>query len=194
MFTEFKKIYNLKSLMLESKDYMDVQREHFYDIRCDEPITSINFPNKWKNQTENIGAFFKTNVICLPLREKDKLDLILNVDNDLSIAVFTNSAKIAFFSVKEKFYGYGLNNYESSLAKQMVNNIVPTYFKEVYFLNYNDASSSLWKLISEFGIFSGLFLTFLTINISLNSLILNTLQIRAARLSSFIRALSQGNE
>ena len=75
-----------------------------------------------------------------------------------------NSAQVTFFSVKEKFYGYGLNNYESSFAKQMVNNVVPIYFtnlmtfgKEVYFLNYNDSSSNLLKLICELGIFSALF-------------------------------------
>jgi hypothetical protein len=76
---------------------------------------------------------------------------------DLSVEVFINAGKITFFSIKEKFYGYGLNNYESAFAKQMVNKVVPTYFIEIYYLNYNDASSNFWKLICEFGIFSILF-------------------------------------
>jgi hypothetical protein len=143
--------------MIFFKDYTNDEHEYFYYAECDEPITNKNYSDKWKNQTEDIGSFFKNNEICLPIKRNDKLDLLLNKNNDISIAVFLNSSKVTFFSVKEKFYGYGLNNYESSHAKQMVNNIVPTHF-EAYFLNYNDASSNLWKLICELGIFSGLFL------------------------------------
>lgn len=143
--------------MIFFKNYTNVKHEYFYYAECDEPITNKNYSDKWKSQTENIGAFFIANEICLPLTRNDKLELLLNKNNNISISVFLNSAKVTFFSVKEKFYGYGLNNYESSHAKQMVNNIVPKHF-EAYFLNYNDASSNLWKLICELGIFSGLFL------------------------------------
>jgi hypothetical protein len=141
-------------------DHKIFENKYFYDKKCEEFITHENYSNKWKNQKENIGVFLTANYICLPLRRPNKLDLIYNPQGDLSIEVFMNSVRIAFFSVKEKFYGYGINNYESAFATHMINNIVPTYYKEVFILNFNDASSNLTKLISEFGIFSIFFLLF----------------------------------
>jgi hypothetical protein len=152
-------------------DYKNFENKYFYDKKCEDLITYKNYSNKWKNQHENIGVFLNANYICLPLRRPDKLDLIFNPQGNLSIEVFMNSVRIAFFSVKEKFYGYGINNYDSAFAAHMINNIVPSYYKEVFILNFNDASSSFTKLISEFGIFSIFFFWFL-LKYSLNDKIL----------------------
>jgi hypothetical protein len=201
IFTESKTILNSKSLILKPNDNIGVQREYFYDKRCDEPITNKNYLDKWKKQNENIGTFFITNEICLPLRKIDKLDLLINKNNDITIAVWLNSAQVTFFSVKEKFYGYGLNNYESSLAKQMVNNVVPIYFtnlmtfgKEVYFLNYNDSSSNLFKLICELGIFSALFFfVFIKYTLSKKILIGYKLFFASIILVQFLRGAGYAN-
>jgi hypothetical protein len=77
---------------------------------------------------------------------------------NLTIEVFINSFKIAYYSnIDKKFLGNGLNNYESAFAKHLLDEIVPPYY-EVYFLNYNDGSNNLAKILVEFGIFSLLFL------------------------------------
>lgn len=141
-------INNYKSLQRKK-----FENKYFYETRCKEPITSENYANKLLQKKINIRNFFIDNYICLPYKNPDKLELTLNPKNDLTISVLINSAKVAFFSVKDKFYGYGINNYETAVEKQMINNVIPIY-KEVYILNYNDGSSSLFKLITEFGIFS----------------------------------------
>lgn len=155
-FFKLKKTLDLKTLV-KLKDYSYVPSEYIYDKKCNQPITINNYSNKWKNQNQNIGIFFEANSICLPLIKK-KFDLIPNENIDLSVEVFINAGKVSFFAVKDKFYGYGLNNYESAFAKQMISKVVPNHFKEIYYLNYNDASSNFWKLICEFGIFSIFFL------------------------------------
>jgi hypothetical protein len=48
----------------------------------------------------------------------------------------------------------------------MLSNIVPVY-REVYILNYNDGSSNLFKLITEFGIFS-IFLFYIFLKFALS--------------------------
>jgi hypothetical protein len=201
IFTESQMILNSKSLILKPKDNIDVQREYFYDKRCAEPITNKNYSDKWKKQNENIGTFFINNEICLPLKKIEKLDLLINKNRDITIAVFLNSAQVTFFSVKEKFYGYGLNNYESSFAKQMVNNVVPIYLinlstfgKEIYFLNYNDASSNLLKLICEFGIFNALFFfVFMKYILSKKILIGHKLFFASIILVQFLRGAGYAN-
>jgi hypothetical protein len=110
---KFKKTLDL-NMLVKLKDNTNERSEYFYEKNCDQPITINNYLNKWKNQNENIGNFFNANKICLPLSKKNKFDSILNENMDLSVAVFINAGKVSFFSVKEKFYGYGLNNYESA--------------------------------------------------------------------------------
>ena len=59
---------------------------------------------------------------------------------------------------KKRFFGWGLNRYESAFDFYMYNNIViPYFYHEVYTLNYNDASANLPKLFTEFGYLSLIF-------------------------------------
>jgi hypothetical protein len=121
---------------------------------CKESISFENYLHKWKYQKKHIRDFFIENYTCLPTRtSKSYLDHMVNSNQDITIYVLTNAAEVAHLSILEKFYGYGINNYESGFAKQMLSNIIPVY-REVYILNYNDAASNLFKLITEFGIFS----------------------------------------
>jgi hypothetical protein len=112
-----------------------------------------NLYNLWKQDSNlNIRDFFIKNYDYLPAVNFPLL-------YDLSTNVIINSAKVAFFSLREKFYGYGINNYEFAFAKQMLseNITVSTNEKIIYLLNYNDASNNFFKLITEFGIFSLIF-------------------------------------
>jgi len=156
--TNDSKLYSFINLNknYELTKHSNFKSEYFYLTTCEEPITNENYSNILENHIGNIRLFFITNYNCLPWRDPDKLDLIFNHKADLTISILINSAKVAFFSVKNKFYGYGINNYESAFAKHMINDIIPVY-RETYLLNYNDSSSSFIKLISEFGIFSILF-------------------------------------
>jgi hypothetical protein len=112
-----------------------------------------NLYNLWKKDSNlHIRDFFIKNYDYLPTVNIPLL-------YDLSTNVIINSAKVAFFSLREKFYGYGINNYEFAFAKQMLseNITVSDYEKIIYLLNYNDASNNFFKLITEFGIFSLIF-------------------------------------
>ena len=50
--------------------------------------------------------------------------------------------------------GWGLNRYENAFNYYMGNEVVPYLYTEVYTLNYNDGSSNLSKILTEFGILS----------------------------------------
>ena len=85
---------------------------------------------------------------------------------NLTTSVFINAINISIETLKKRFFGWGLNRYESAFDFYMYNNIViPYFYHEVYTLNYNDASANLPKLFTEFGYFSliffGLILLFL---------------------------------
>jgi len=132
----------------------DGQHIIVYAANCKEPITSENYLYKWKNQKKHIRDFFIENYTCLPFgNSQNGFEHMFNPNKDLTIYVIANAAQVAFLSTLEKFYGYGINNYESGFAKHMLSNIIPVY-REVYLLNYNDGSSNLFKLITEFGVFS----------------------------------------
>ena len=73
--------------------------------------------------------------------------------NDHSSAVLVNAIKVTYFSLQDKPFGWGLNNYQLAFNKYMLEKITPP-FKEIYYLNFNDASNNFLKLVTEFGIFS----------------------------------------
>ena len=119
-----------------------------YDIK--NKISKQDLYDLWKKQTKvNIRDFLIRNYDNLPTEP-------IKIKYDASTNVLINSAMVTFFSLKKKFYGYGINNYELAFAEQMLseNIIVSTYEKIIYLLNYNDAASNFFKLLTEFGIFS----------------------------------------
>jgi hypothetical protein len=140
------KISSLKSL--SQTIYTGDTYNYNYDIK--NKISKQNLYDLWKKETNvNIRDFLIRNFDNLPTEP-------IKIKYDLSTNVLINSAMVTFFSMKEKFYGYGINNYELAFAKQMLseNITVSTYEKVIYLLNYNDAASNFFKLLTEFGIFS----------------------------------------
>ena len=73
--------------------------------------------------------------------------------NDHSSAVLLNAFNVLYYSVQDKPFGWGLNNYQTAFNEFMLEKIVPKYH-EIYYLNYNDGSNNFIKLIVEFGILS----------------------------------------
>lgn len=137
------KIYKEKSI--ESIYTADIDN---YDIKS--KILKQDLYDLWKKESKvNIRDFLIENYDNLPTEP-------IKIQYDLSTNVLINSGTVTFFSLKEKFYGYGINNYELAFAKQMLseNITVSTYEKIIYLLNYNDAASNFFKLLTEFGIFS----------------------------------------
>ena len=86
------------------------------------------------------------NIKYLPTLEK-------SIINDHTVAVLLNAIKVTYLSLKDKPFGWGINNYQSAFNKYMLKDITP-YFPEIYYLNYNDASNNFIKMIVEFGVFS----------------------------------------
>jgi len=73
--------------------------------------------------------------------------------NDHTTAVILNALHVTYNAFKEKPIGWGFNNYQSAFHKFVLYEIIPP-FVDIYYLNYNDASSNLLKLIVEYGVFS----------------------------------------
>ena len=70
---------------------------------------------------------------------------------NLTTAVFVNALNISLETLKSRFWGWGINRYQSAFDYYMFNGIVvPYFYHEVYTLNYNDGSANLPKLITEF--------------------------------------------
>ena len=85
----------------------------------------------------------------------------LIVQPSLSLSVLLNSFNISLETLKTRPLGWGLNRYEYAFDYYMFENIIKPYFyHEVYTLNYNDGSSNISKLITEFGIFAFLIIPF----------------------------------
>lgn len=95
---------------------------------------------------EEINILIKKNISDMPLSNT-------SLYKDHTTAVLINSFKILIFSIQEKPFGWGLNNYKFAFNKYMLKYIDPPY-PEIYYLNYNDASNNFVKLIVEFGFIS----------------------------------------
>ena len=81
---------------------------------------------------------------------------------NLSLSVLVNSFNISVETIKTRPFGWGLNRYEYAFDYYMFDNIVkPYHYHEVYTLNFNDGSSNISKLITEFGIFAFLIIPFI---------------------------------
>lgn len=107
---------------------------------------SINTINDFKSNTIND---FKFEIIL-----SDKKNIVPN----LSIEVYLTSLKIAFYSLKDKPFGYGLNNYQSASSEHISK--IYTRNKETKQLNLQDGSNNFSKIVTEFGFFSILLLFF----------------------------------
>ena len=88
-----------------------------------------------------------------------------NESLNLTTQVYVRSFYILLESIKEKPFGWGLNNYY--LASNEYRYKVPFINPATIFLNSRDASNNFVKLIVEFGVF-GLFLLILITFICLN--------------------------
>ena len=103
-----------------------------------------------KNHTGvDVNKYIKENVENFPVDNSGNY-------KDHSSAVLVNALKVSYFSIKEKFFGWGINNYQIAFHKFMLKNIIPP-FPEIYYLNYNDGSNNFVKLLVEFGFFSLIF-------------------------------------
>lgn len=127
----------LKNLKLESIKVRELQK--------------IYIKKKLASQINLLSAVEMRNLIIkyrfdLPIDYKSKI-------NDHSSAVLINALNVAYLSIKEKPFGWGLNNYQTAFNKYMLEEITPP-FQEIYYINFNDASNNSIKLFVEFGIFS----------------------------------------
>lgn len=89
----------------------------------------------------------------------NKLLSLISVEKNLSSEVYKTSLIIAYNSIKNKPLGYGFNNYEKAFEINIKD--VNPYYYETYQLNTKDGSNNFSKLITEFGIFSFLFVYYL---------------------------------
>lgn len=72
--------------------------------------------------------------------------------NNLTVEVLFNHINLAFNSLKDRPFGWGLNRYGNAFSYYQPR--MPMKFGELRSLNYNDGASNFSKLIVEFGIFS----------------------------------------
>ena len=115
----------------------------------------------------------KISEISKRINEKEKIYKNTNI----TVEVYENAFFVTLNAFKNKFYGYGINNYElafnkftlinfinsNKLEKGSRNNISP----EILTLNKTDGRSNFFKLTTEFGVFSliiYLFFIFFTLN------------------------------
>ena len=99
-----------------------------------------------QKSSEEIIEIIKKNAHFFPIQKQPNI-------NDHSSAVLLNAITVAHYSIKEKLFGWGFNNYQTAFNKYVLDKITPS-FHDIYYLNYNDASNNLIKLIVEFGVFA----------------------------------------
>ena len=80
---------------------------------------------------------------------------------NLTNQVHIRSYYLALHSLKNKFLGWGFDNYHIAFNEYKFD--VPAFNPVVLSLNTRDASNNLAKIVTEYGIFSILFFLFLTI-------------------------------
>jgi hypothetical protein len=98
----------------------------------------------WSNQI-GLGKILR-------LQDVARQDLKESGYQDLSVEVLTTSYKIMFYSIKEKPFGYGFNNYETAFYKHI--DKIKVYHAITRELNTNDASNNFVKITTEFGFFT----------------------------------------
>ena len=139
-------------LSKENFEILKINRRNLDNLR--KIINKKNIELKLNNfSAAEMNYLIRKHVDWFPLNNDKKI-------NDHSSAVLLNAIYVTYFSLKEKPFGWGFNNYQTAFNKYMLEKITPP-FPEIYYLNYNDASNNFLKLIVEFGIFS--FLIFLNL-------------------------------
>ena len=122
------------------------------------------------NDEKSQMAVLDDEIIKLNKKKFEKLteDVSLN----LSSQVFIRSQLVAYETVKDKIFGFGIFNY--SIAMEKFKYDIPFINSVVLGLNSKDGSNNFAKLITEFGlivllIFGILFLSLLIDKIDLNT-------------------------
>ena len=187
----FKKIYNLNNVNANSEKIEDTSSENIEDIASGNILVSQNDLNRKFNEifTEYYELYkqlsnLTDNLISNEKKKKDlqerlifiekklnkfdkeKFDLMTkNFSLNLTTQVYLRSFYVLLEAIKEKPFGWGLNNYY--LASKEYRFTIPFLNPQTIFLNTHDASNNFVKLITEFGVF-GLFLLILITFICLN--------------------------
>lgn len=93
---------------------------------------------------------------------RTSIDLISNkpVPN-LSVEVYNSSYKIMIYSLMEKPFGYGFNNYEQAFFEHI--DKINVQYDKTKVLNSKDASINFTKIVTETGVFSLVFIYLLVV-------------------------------
>jgi len=124
-------------------------------------FTKLDFINKQNYETHvnQINNFISTYFSDKKLTISEKKELLINRirpgDVTITTQVFINGVQIAVDTFSNKrFFGYGINNYETGFEKSVSKRLGFYYINDIKFINKNDASSTALKAIVEFGIFA----------------------------------------
>ena len=129
-YVEAKKILNERIKEIEEKD-IEVKEKNDLEIKKNNLEIEKNNLEIEKNNLEiQKKALLKVNV---------------------SSQVVKNSIEIAIKSIKNQFYGFGLNRFQNAFM-QNINSQKNNYSDEIMQINRNDGASNFSKLITEFGI------------------------------------------
>ena len=127
-----------------------------------------NKENKINIILKKIFENVKQNKQLINFNEDNVIKFKENIEKhhpNVSSLTYVKHAKLTLLSLKDKPFGWGLNNYGSAFLKysKEIEAKIPDHFRNRHmFANYNDGSSNMFKLLVEFGIFNILlFFTFL---------------------------------
>ena len=83
----------------------------------------------------------------------------------LSNAVYAQAAYVSYFTLRDKPFGWGFDNYKYAYDKyyDATKNLTYSFYKEGKKYNREDGSNNLFKLVTEFGFFSLLLFIFIII-------------------------------
>ena len=148
----------LSCTVLIITNYSVIKKQLFYliiliTLSSLQIFTNNQIYSKFLNSTVYIYNL-KSKIISDEKRISDEK----NVTPNLSIEVYLTSLKITFYSLKDKPFGYGLNNYQSASSEHISKIYIRN--KESKELNLQDGSNNFSKIVTEFGFFSILLLFF----------------------------------
>ena len=137
-----------------NKNFNDLYKEYLRTVNEYYHLTENFERNKIKMKNLKERLLYLENE--LNKFDKEKFQIVhSNLSSNLTTQVYIRSFYILFEAIKEKPFGWGLNNYY--LASTEYRFKVPFINPSTIFLNSHDASNNFVKLITEFGVF-GLFL------------------------------------
>ena len=148
----------LSCTVLIITNYSVIKKQLFYliiliTLSSLQIFTNNQIYSKFLNSTVYIYNL-KSKIISDEKRISDEK----NVTPNLSIEVYLTSLKITFYSLKDKPFGYGLNNYQSASSEHISKIYIRN--KESKELNLQDGSNNFSKIVTEFGFFSIVLLFF----------------------------------